>query len=203
MIHNILKNKRVVLASLSPRRREIFGQLGLKVLYKPARIDESMETNNPRVYVKSLALKKAQSVARNMDSDCVVVAADTIVYLNGEIINKPEDEHQAADFLTRLSGQTHYVYTGLAVCYCRQCYSDYARTAVTFKELTSQEIIEYLETGEPFDKAGGYGIQGFGSQFIMKVVGCYFNVMGFPVAKFYDLLTEQVLRNDPDSGDHK
>jgi septum formation protein len=195
MIHNILKDKRVVLASLSPRRREIFGQLGLKVLYCPASIDETMETTNPRVYVTKLAKRKASHVAKKMDPDCVVVAADTIVYLNHEILNKPENDDQAAHFLSMLSEQTHYVYTGLCVCYNRRCYTDYARTAVTFKRLTAQEIGDYIATGEPTDKAGAYGIQGYGSQFISKVVGCYFNVMGFPVAKFYDLLLNQVFNN--------
>ena len=192
MIHKILQDKRVILASRSPRRQQIFGQLGLKVLYMPAQIDENIEVTNPRKYVLSLAKKKATHVAKGMDQDCVVVAADTVVYLNGAILNKPEDDFQAAHFLSQLSGQVHYVYTGLCVCYKGKSYTDYARTAVTFKELTVQEISDYIETGEPTDKAGAYGIQGFGSQFITRVVGCYFNVMGFPVANFYDLLKKKV-----------
>lgn len=194
MIHNILKDKRVVLASRSPRRKKIFSQLGLKVLYKPANIDENISIQHPRSYVLNLAERKASSVARDMDPECVIVAADTLVYLNGKILNKPENEDQAAEFLSLLSGKTHYVYTGLCVCYLRKCYCDYARTAVTFKELTRQEIRDYVETKEPADKAGAYGIQGYGSQFIRRVTGCYFNVMGFPVNKFYDLLTEKVFK---------
>ena len=195
MIHKILEEKRVVLATISPRRRQIFGQLGLKVLYRAAHIDETVETTNPRLYVTQLAKRKAMHVAREMDPDCVVVAGDTVVYLDKEILNKPEDDYQAAHFLSLLSGQTHYVYTGLCVAYRGEFYTDYARTAVTFKELTAREISDYIETKEPVDKAGAYGIQGFGSQFITKVVGCYFNVMGFPVAKFYDLIREQVFAN--------
>lgn len=192
MIHVVLKDKRVVLASLSPRRRDIFGQLGLKVLYAPAHIDETIETTNPRTYVTQLARRKACHVAKDMDSDCIVVAADTIVYHKGEILNKPEDDFQAAHYLSLLSGEMHYVYTGLCVCYRNKCFVDYAKTAVTFKELTACEISDYIETKEPVDKAGAYGIQGYGSQFITRVVGCYFNVMGFPVAKFYDLLLNKV-----------
>ena len=195
MIHKILQNKRVVLASLSPRRREIFGQMGLKVLYKPADIDENIEVKNPRQYVITLARLKAVSVAKKMDPDCVVVAADTVVYLDNEILNKPENDYQAAYYLSLLSGQTHYVYTGLAVHFRGRCYTDYARTAVTFKELLAQEISDYIETRETVDKAGAYGIQGYGSQFITRVVGCYFNVMGFPVAKFYELLRCKVFVN--------
>ncbi len=195
MIHKILQNKRVVLASLSPRRKEIFGQLGLKVLYKPANIDESIDAKNPRQYVMKLARRKAVYVAKEMDPDCVVVAADTVVYIENEILNKPENDYQAAYYLSLLSGQTHYVYTGLAVHYRGRCFTDYGRTAVTFKELKAQEISDYIETREPVDKAGAYGIQGYGSQFITKVVGCYFNVMGFPVAKFYELLRCKVFVN--------
>ncbi|MBW6516522.1 MAG: Maf family protein [Candidatus Cloacimonetes bacterium] len=196
MIHNILKDRRVILASKSPRRQQIFGQLGLKVLYMPAEIDENIKTTNPRKYVISLAKQKATHVAKAMDPECVVVAADTVVYLNGEILNKPEDDFQAAHFLSLLSGQPHFVYTGLCVCYHGRSYTDYARTAVTFKELTATEISDYIETGEPTDKAGAYGIQGYGSQFITRVVGCYFNVMGFPVANFYELLKNKVFRNE-------
>ncbi len=192
MIHKILKDKQVVLASKSPRRQQIFGQLGLKVLYMPAKIDENIDLSHPRAYVIKLAKEKATQVAKSMDPDSIIVAADTIVYLNGQILNKPRDDYQAAHFLSLLSGQTHYVYTGLCICYKNRNYTDYARTAVTFKELTAREISDYIETGEPVDKAGAYGIQGYGSQFITRVVGCYFNVMGFPVANFYNLLNNQV-----------
>jgi septum formation protein len=194
MIHNILKDKRVVLASNSPRRQQIFKLLGLKVLYKPAVIEESLTVMSPRVYAIKLAELKANHVAKQLDPECIVVAADTIVYLEGEILNKPQDIYQAADYLSRLSTRTHYVYTGIAVNHRGKCYSDFAKTAVTFKELTAREIEDYINTEEPMDKAGAYGIQGYGSQFIQKINGCYFNVMGFPVSKFYELLTEQVFK---------
>jgi septum formation protein len=190
MIHKLLANKRVVLASKSPRRREIFKQLGLKVLYKTADIDETIDTGNPREFVTRMALNKCKEIFKKVDADCVVVAADTVVYANGRILGKPENSYHAAEYLTELSGNTHYVYTGLCVCYKHKCLKGYTKTAVTFKELTAEEISDYLETAEPDDKAGAYGIQGYGSQFITKVSGCYFNVMGFPVAKFYEILQE-------------
>ncbi|MCB5230516.1 MAG: Maf family protein [Candidatus Cloacimonas sp.] len=192
MIHNILRDKQVVLASNSPRRREIFKQIGLNVLHKPAKIKEDIDIKTPRYLVMKLAEIKARSVASEVDPECVVVAADTIVYLDGEILNKPADIYQAADYLSRLSAQIHYVYTGIAVCYRSECHTDFEKTAVTFKELSAQEIGDYIETREPDDKAGAYGIQGYGSQFITKINGCYFNVMGFPVANFYELLAKKV-----------
>lgn len=198
MIQTILKDKKVILASASPRRRQIFKFLGLKVLYKAANIDESVSSQtelgsnslkeNPRKFVLLMSKKKAKKIAEAMDADCVVVAADTVVYIDDMILSKPENRYQAADYLTRLSGRSHYVYTGVTVCYRRKCISDFERTAVTFSNLTAKEISDYIETGESDDKAGAYGIQGFGSQFIRKVNGCYFNVMGFPVAKFYNIL---------------
>ena len=105
-----------------------------------------------------------------------------------EILGKPVDRFEAAEYLSRLSGNSHYVYTGVSIQYKHNSFSDYSRSKVDFKPLTAIEIEEYLETGEPFDKAGAYGIQGFGSQFIKRISGCYFNVMGFPVFLFYDLL---------------
>lgn len=188
MIHTILHNRKVILASSSPRRKQLFKMLGLRVLHKPAHIDEDINIKSPSKHVTFLAAEKASQVAKTMDADCVVVGADTIVYHNKEILSKPENRYQAADFLTRLSGKSHYVYTGISVCYKRKCFTDYEKTLVTFDKLTAQEICDYLETAEPDDKAGAYGIQGYGSQFITKINGCYFNVMGFPVNRFYQLL---------------
>jgi len=195
MIHTLLKGKKVVLASASPRRRQIFKQLGLKTLHKIANIDESINTNNPRKYVLEMSKQKARKVAEAMDEDSIVVAADTVVFIDREILSKPSNRFQAADYLTRLSGKTHFVYTGICVYYKRKCVCDYAKTAVTFNTLSAKEISEYLDTSEPDDKAGAYGIQGYGCQFISKICGCYFNVMGFPVAKFYQLLTDKMLNN--------
>jgi len=191
MIHKLLQGKKVVLASASPRRRQIFKQLGLKVLHKQADIDETIVTTNPRQYVMKISERKARAAALAMDVECVVIAADTIVYIDKKILSKPKDRFQAADYLTYLSGKTHHVYTGVAISYKRKCVSGFEKTAVTFNDLSAQEISDYLETSEPDDKAGGYGIQGYGSQFIKKIHGCYFNVMGFPVSKFYEMLKDR------------
>lgn len=190
MIHSLLKNKKIILASASPRRREIFNLLGIKALQEPAAIAETIFTQNPRKLVKTHARNKAKEVARKYGSECLVVGSDTIVYHRGKILFKPKDKYEAADFLCRLSNDYHYVYTGIAICYKNKVFTTYEKTKVEFKHLTAEEIEEYIKTGEPMDKAGAYGIQGYGSQFIRKLNGCYFNVMGFPITKFYELLKD-------------
>ncbi|MDY6915288.1 MAG: Maf family protein [Candidatus Cloacimonadota bacterium] len=190
MIHNLLKNKKVILASASPRRKEIFKLLGIKALQQSAAIDETIFTNNPRKLVKTHALDKARTVATKYGSECFTIGSDTIVYHQKEILFKPQDRYEAADFLCRLSGDYHYVYTGVAVCYKNKEFTTYDKTKVEFKIITAEEIEEYIKTGEPMDKAGAYGIQGYGSQFIRNLNGCYFNVMGFPINKFYEMLKE-------------
>lgn len=193
MIHNILSDKKIVLASESPRRKELFKLLGLKFIQKSADIDESIHHTdhvNPRNFVIKTSLKKCEAVAKKMDQDCVIIAADTIVYYKKEILGKPESIEQAKLYLSRLSGNTHAVYTGISLYYKRRYYHAVEKTSVTFKSLTDQEISDYILTGEPMDKAGAYGIQGYGSQLIEKVNGCYFNVMGFPVYCFYTLLNQ-------------
>lgn len=188
MIHTMLKNKKIVLASASPRRKQIFAQIGLNALQVPANILEECATDSPRVLVKTLAKEKALAVAKKMDDDCLIIAADTVVYHDKKILEKPLSEMQAAHYLTQLSGNTHYVYTAIAIYYKNRTIVDYAKSKVTFKELSAKEIEEYIKTKEPMDKAGAYGIQGYGSQFIEKISGCYFNVMGFPVTLFYEML---------------
>jgi septum formation protein len=190
MIHTILKNKKVVLASASPRRKQIFDFFGVKALQYPANIDEPLLELPPYKLVQELALMKASHVASRVDSGCLIIGADTIVYHEKEVLNKPQSMEEAIDFLTRLSGDTHIVYTGIAVKYGAHQLTRYAKSNVQFKTLDIVEIEEYIKTGEPMDKAGAYGIQGFGSQFIEKISGCYFNVMGFPISTFYDMLKE-------------
>ena len=190
MIHILLKDKKVILASASPRRKEIFEMIGIKALQMPAHIDEETFCNNPRKLVTTHAENKALAIRKIVDNDYLIVGSDTIVYQNSDILEKPESKFQAAEFLTRLSGTYHYVYTGVAISYKNQIYSGYEKTKVTFRNLSAVEIEEYINTKEPMDKAGAYGIQGLGSQFVKKISGCYFNVMGFPVYRFYKLLEE-------------
>jgi len=188
MIHNLLKNKQIILASGSPRRKEIFSFIGLKAVQVSPDVDEAMFTTNPRELVKVHAENKARAVASQFDCDCVVVAADTIVFHNKIILGKPRSAEEAADYLRRLSGDSHHVYTGVAIACGNRVISDFIKTRVEFNELSFEEIDEYIKTKEPMDKAGAYGIQGYGSQFISKISGCYFNVMGFPVSLFYEML---------------
>jgi nucleoside triphosphate pyrophosphatase len=190
MIHNLLKNIPIVLASSSPRRKEIFELIGLKALQVPANTKEEMLPVSPAKLVATHSLEKARAVKAMVDSDCLIVAADTIVYHNHVILGKPEDPMQAAEYLTLLSGDNHYVYTGITIYYKNSYYKRFTRSRVEFKTLTSREIEDYIMTKEPLDKAGAYGIQGYGSQFIKKISGCYFNVMGFPVSLFYNMLKE-------------
>lgn len=188
MIHTLLKDKKVVLASASPRRMEIFKLVGLQVLQIPANIAEDQVFENPIKLVQYHARNKALEVKKQFENDHLIVAADTIVYHNREFLEKPHDKFQAAEYLTRLSDSHHFVYTGVAIAYKNQLISDYAKSRVEFYPLSAREIEEYVKTKEPLDKAGAYGIQGYGSQFIKRISGCYFNVMGFPVSLFYRML---------------
>lgn len=190
MIHSLLQDKEIILASASPRRKEIFKMIGIKALQMPAHIDENNFSNNPRKLVTTHAINKALAIRKIVANDYLIVGSDTVVYQDSDILEKPDNKLQAAEFLTRLSGTFHYVYTGVAVSYKNQIYSGYEKTKVTFRKLTAHEIEEYINTKEPMDKAGAYGIQGLGSQFVKKISGCYFNVMGFPVYRFYKLLEE-------------
>jgi len=188
MIHNLLDGKMLILASASPRRKIIFEMIGLNALIVPASISEKHIYNNPIKLVKYHASEKTEAVSSSFDQNCLIVGADTIVFQNGRILGKPQDKLNAAQYLSDLSGRTHYVYTGVAISYKQRLIIDYSRSKVEFKQLSAREIEEYIKTGEPLDKAGAYGIQGYGSQFIKRISGCYYNVMGFPVFLFYDML---------------
>ncbi len=190
MLHKYLNSKMIVLASASPRRKHIFDMVGIKALQKPADVDETIHTTNPRKLVLDHATKKAKAVSDVLDPDCLVVGSDTIVYHDGKILGKPEDVQTASEYLRKLSGNSHSVYTGVCILYRNGVYRDYARTKVKFRDLTEKEISDYIMTHEPFDKAGAYGIQGFGGQFIDSISGCYFNVMGFPISLFYKMIRD-------------
>jgi nucleoside triphosphate pyrophosphatase len=195
MIHELLRGKKIILASASPRRMEIFKLVGLKAIQMPSHIEEEMVYNNPIKLVKYHAKNKALEIKKQFENDHIIVGADTIVYHNNIILEKPVDIYQAADYISRLSNSIHYVYTGVAIAYKNQIISDYEKTKVQFTKLSAVEIEEYIKTREPLDKAGAYGIQGYGSQFIKKISGCYFNVMGFPVSLFYDM-TKQLFSSN-------
>ncbi|MCC7430588.1 septum formation inhibitor Maf [bacterium] len=179
----------LVLASASPRRQELFSLVNIPFTVVKSEVEE-IHLENPSETVTILALKKAEDVAKKVSENSIVVGADTIVFLENEILGKPENEEEAKKMLKKLSGKTHTVFTGFAILHKAKkvVFCEKAETEVKFKELSEAEINFYVQTGEPLDKAGAYGIQGIGSIFIEKINGCYFNVMGFPLNRFYEAM---------------
>lgn len=174
---------RIVLASGSPRRKELLEMLGVKnMLVIPAVGEEAvMPGSAPQDTVMALALAKASEVAAQRDAQDVVIAADTIVWLDGELLGKPKTRERAAQMLRALSGREHEVYSGVTVMRGSEIRTAYERTRVRFRQLTDREIDAYIATGEPMDKAGAYGAQGLGSLFVEGITGDFFNVMGLPL----------------------
>lgn len=176
---------RIILASASPRRRELMALAGYDFEVICADINETFPKNAvPEDVVKSLALQKAQAVAEN-HSDAVVVGSDTVVALDGKILGKPHSEREAAEMLRLLSGRKHKVYTGVAIVCGEKVKNFFDETDVEFYPLSDAEIEAYVATGEPMDKAGSYGIQGKGALLVKGISGDYFNVMGLPISKVY------------------
>jgi len=169
----------VVLASASPRRRELLRLVGIEHTVIPADIDEDYPPGEaPAVYAERLAREKAGAIDR---ADAVVIGSDTIVVVDGDVLGKPRDREQAVAMLRRLSGRAHVVMTGVAVAWRGRMSSGVEEVSVTFRALSDDEIRRYVETGEPMDKAGAYGIQGFGATIVDRVDGDYFAVMGLPL----------------------
>lgn len=190
MIHSRLKDIKIVLASASPRRKLLFEMLGLKPLVLPAHVAEPISGERPYRQAMKHAKNKAEAILPLVDYQSLVVAADTIVVLDNVILGKPANKDEAAEFLSLLSGKTHAVYTGICLAHQGEMCLAYERSKVEFCTLTDAEIRDYINTTEPMDKAGAYGIQGYGAQFIKRISGCYFNVMGFPINLFYRSLIE-------------
>lgn len=181
----------IVLASASPRRRELLAQIGLSFRVVTPDIDEHMDrTLTPAKLVETISAEKARAVAGRVGPQPLVIAADTVVAWNGEILGKPADEAQAVAMLTHLSGQTHQVYTGFTLCQGARAVTRSECSLVTFRTLTAAEIAAYVATGEPMDKAGAYGIQGLGSLLVEGIQGDYFNVMGLPLCLLGRMLEE-------------
>ena len=184
-----LKEKKIILASESPRRKTMLETVGLNFQVVPARVEEIYQDSDPVDYAIMNAWKKAELVSGKVPYD-LIIAADTVVALDGKIYEKPIDRNDARRMLKELSGKTHRVITGFGLLTHSQELRDYDETRVSFYELSDAEIEVYLDSGEPFDKAGAYGVQGYASLFVQKVEGCYFNVVGFPLAKFYQRLKQ-------------
>ena len=188
--------KKIILASASPRRKELLEQIGLSFQIEPARGEEHITSVIPREVVEELSYQKAMEVAQlHKEEDTLILGADTIVVYDNQIMGKPADEEEAKAMLSQLSGKTHCVFTGVtAVLWEEQkktvrTFSE--KTEVTFYPMSEEEIMFYVKTREPMDKAGAYGIQGIGAKYIQAIYGDYNNVVGLPVARLY----QEVLRD--------
>jgi septum formation protein len=176
----------VILASSSPRRRELLSLIGLEHEVVPADVDETLLPGEiPRVYAERLARAKA---SRSAKPGAVAIGSDTIVVVDGDVLGKPKSDGDAAAMLRRLSGRSHTVMTAIAVAFEEEVRSDVVQVGVTFRSLRDDEIADYIRTREPMDKAGAYGIQGFGATIVDAVDGDYFAVMGLPLNRLVRLL---------------
>jgi len=187
-----LKTK-IILASQSPRRRYLLERAGLRFSVIPSDLDEGAIPASPAdEYVRSLATAKARDVARN-HPDSWVIGADTVVVVDDRLLGKPASTAEARAMLRRLSGRTHYVLTGFCICRLadNRFFADTVKTDVLFKDLTNAEIDWYIQTGEPFDKAGAYAIQGIGTFLVRRINGSYTNVVGLPVCEVIEFLIRE------------
>jgi septum formation protein len=173
----------LILASSSPRRKELLENLHLSFITVSSDVDESYDLEwKPDEIVMELAKRKAQAVSDQYPNS-FVIGSDTVVVVDNTILGKPQNREEAFSMLKQLSGRTHSVFTGVAIVKATNEREFFEKTDVVFWELTDEEIIKYMDTGEPFDKAGAYGIQGFGSLLVKQITGDYFAVVGLPVAR--------------------
>ena len=181
----------IILASNSPRRRELLAQIGIRdfQILSPD-VDEAVEPGlSPARMVEALSLRKAQAAAGRAGADDLIIAADTVVALDGRVLGKPQDQGEAFAMLSALSGREHRVYTGVTVLGGGQAATEHEETAVAFRALSPEEIRDYIATGEPMDKAGAYGIQGVGALLVQGIRGDYCNVVGLPLFRLGRMLS--------------
>lgn len=182
---------KIVLASSSPRRKELLGKTGIEFEVVIPSADESLTGDEtPEEFALRVSAEKASSVSRNLDNGSVVIGADTIVVVNGEILGKPSGKEEAAVMLQKISAKEHNVYTAFSIVEPKQkvLHSEIVRTGVSIKRLAAHEIEGYIKTGEPMDKAGAYGIQGIGAFMVRGIEGSYTNVVGLPVVELLEAL---------------
>ena len=182
---------RFILASASPRRRELLRNAGFDFDVQPSQVVEEIKPGeSPEEFARRAAREKAMQVVASSPAGSLVLGADTVVVIDGETLGKPSNREDATRMLQFLSGRTHQVHTG--VCLVRAPGQiealEHATTLVTFRELDEEEIRRYVESGEPMDKAGAYAVQGLASKFVTRILGCYSNVVGLPVALVYGIL---------------
>lgn len=186
-----MRFKQLILASQSPRRRDILNQIGIQPICRPVDIDESIHSNElPSVYCRRLALEKAQAGWNITDELLPVLGSDTIVAIQQEILGKPQSKEEAYNMLMKLSDQTHQVHTAVAVVFKDRKKVVESISDVLFDRLDEKDVLSYIETLEPMDKAGSYGIQGYASQWIKHISGSYSGIMGLPIYETSKLLRE-------------
>lgn len=179
----------IILASKSPRRRELLSLLGIDFTVMTEDIDETINQSVPvEEEIKRLSYEKAKAVKDAVSDDSIIIAADTVVVLGNQVFGKPKDDHQAKEMLRTLSGKTHKVITGVTVMKKNKSDTRAAVTEVTFRNLNDKEIQEYINTGDPFDKAGAYALQGISTIFVSGISGDHFNVYGLPVSMLASML---------------
>ena len=182
---------RLILASASPRRRELLRNAGFEFDVLASHIVENIQRGErPEEFARRAAREKAMQIAASSPRGSFVLGADTVVVIDGETLGKPSDLEDAARMLRLLSGRTHQVHTGICLVRAPDKIEalQHATTLVTFRELDEEEIRHYVESGEPLDKAGAYAVQGLASKFVTRISGCYTNVVGLPVALLYEIL---------------
>ena len=182
----------IILASQSPRRRQLLGQIGLDhFIVRPARGEEIMDPAlSPAQLVEELSRQKAREVAGASDPGDLVIAADTVVAIDGRVLGKPHDREEACAMLSALSGREHTVYTGVTVCRDDRMLTQHEATQVRFRPLSLREIQAYVDSGEPMDKAGAYGVQELGALLVEGIRGDYFNVVGLPLCRLGQMLSQ-------------
>lgn len=184
--------RKIILASGSPRRKQILEQVGLNFIVEVSDYEEkSIPGVSPSEFVETLSLEKANVVAKN-HNDAIIIGADTIVVLDNQILGKPKTKQDAREMLKKLSGNTHSVFTGFTIIDTvnKRTITNHVETKIRFKNLSEEEIRAYIETGEPMDKAGAYGVQDKGALFVEHIEGDYSSVMGLPIVKIFEILKE-------------
>lgn len=187
---NQIKDRRLVLASASPRRSELLRQIGLEPEIVPSQVEEKVTSKEPDQVVMELSRQKAEEVAERLgvDAQTIVIGSDTVVSSDGEILGKPADKEEAFSMIRRLSGRKHQVYTGVTLCCGTHRRSFVEKTEVEVYPMAEEEIAAYIASGDSMDKAGAYGIQGQFAAYIKGICGSYTNVMGLPVGRLYQEL---------------
>lgn len=190
--------KPIILASGSPRRQELLTQIGLEFIVIPSKKEEVLRYSDPKDVVEDLSRQKAEDIAARAEPGTVIIGADTVVALDGEILGKPHDPEEAKRMLNKLQGRTHQVFTGVTIVIKGE--DGAAEEEITFSEKTEvhiysmadEEIRRYVATGDPLDKAGAYGIQGMFAAYVEGITGSFYNVMGLPVGRVYQELKRRI-----------